>query len=357
MRMSNQKPVTRNQRGAVLILTFIILTILTAIVVAFLSLTSIQTKNASYDIVSHKALWLAEAGLQKAFYTLKNDGNYQNNPTPISGSLGEGIYSVSAVKNNNIYTFSSIGTVGVMNRKITHSMALTSSVLVRSIHADGSNLNFQDSNGTINGNVSCHVQVVNYGNMVINGTVTDGFPMINPTIDYNYYKTLAQTQNKYYTTGLTFQNGTFTGAYYTTKKVTIGDNAVINATIIAEGNIDFNNSANNVQINPANNYPALATKGQINSTGIGNPKVGLQNSTVNGLIIAEQNITFDYLKNTTFSGTILASSNISMKYGSSFTLNYNENIFAPMPPGFTYSAGGTTTVISQKDWNEIVPTT
>ncbi|MDD5449470.1 MAG: hypothetical protein PHO42_02605 [Candidatus Omnitrophica bacterium] len=345
----------RNKKGAVLILTFIVMATLAAITAAFLSLTSIQTKGSGYDIVSHKTLWLADAGLQKAFYTLKNDVNYQNNPTPLSGSLGDGTYLVSVVKNNSIYTFSSIGTVGVMNRKITHSMALTSSVLVRSIHADGSNLDFQNSNGTVNGNVSCHVQVVNYGNMVINGTVTDGFPMINPAIDYDYYKTLAQAQSKYYTTDLTFQNGTFTGVYYTTKKVTIGDNAVINATIIAIGNIDFNNSANNIQINPANNYPALATKGQINSTGVGNPKVGLQNSTVNGLIIAEQNITFDYLINTTFSGTVLASSNISMKYGSNFTLNYNENIFAPMPPGFSYTASGTTAVISQKDWNEIVP--
>lgn len=344
----------RRKKGAVLLLTFIIMITLTVITSAFLFMISIQTKGSGYDIVSHKALWLAEAGLQKAFYTLKNDVNYQQSPTLISGSLGNGTYSVSAVKNNNIYTFSSIGTVSVMNRKITHSMALTSSVLVRSIHADGSNLDFQNSNGTINGNVSCHVHVVNYGNMVINGTVTDGFPMINPTINYNYYKTLAQGQSKYYTTDLTFQNGTFTGVYYTTKKVTIGDNTVINAAIIAEGNIDFN-TASTVRINPVNNYPVLVTKGQINSTGVGNPKVGLQNSTVNGLIIAEQNITFDYLKNTTFNGTMLANSNISMKYGSNFALNYNENIFVPMPPGFSYTAGGTTAVISQKDWNEIVP--
>src|SRR3989338_10130287 len=170
----------KREKGVVLILTFIILTTLTAIVVAFLSMTSIQTKGAGYDIVSSQALWLADAGLQQAFYTLKNDAGYQASPTTISVALGSGAYSVSCVKNASVYNFTSIGTVGVMNRKITHSMALTSSVLVRSIHADGSNLNFQNSSGTINGNVSCHVQVVNYGNMVINGTVTDGFPMINP---------------------------------------------------------------------------------------------------------------------------------------------------------------------------------
>ena len=62
----------KREKGVVLILTFIILTTLTAIVVAFLSMTSIQTKGAGYDIVSSQALWLADAGLQQAFYTLKN---------------------------------------------------------------------------------------------------------------------------------------------------------------------------------------------------------------------------------------------------------------------------------------------
>ena len=70
----------RNRKGVVLILTFIIMTTLTAIVVAFLSMTSIQTKGAGYDIASHKAIWLAEAGLQKAIWNLK---------TPV-GSGGQG---------------------------------------------------------------------------------------------------------------------------------------------------------------------------------------------------------------------------------------------------------------------------
>jgi len=100
MRASNQKPVTRNQRGAVLILTFIILTILTAIVVAFLSLTSIQTKSAGYDIASHKALWLAEAGFQKAVWYLKtpagSGGQGENWTTPgTTETLGNGSYAMA----------------------------------------------------------------------------------------------------------------------------------------------------------------------------------------------------------------------------------------------------------------------
>lgn len=61
----------RREKGVALILTFIILTTLTAIVVAFLSMTSIQTKGSGYDIISSKALWLSEAGIQKAIWNLK----------------------------------------------------------------------------------------------------------------------------------------------------------------------------------------------------------------------------------------------------------------------------------------------
>lgn len=70
----------RTEKGVVLILTFIIMTTITAITVSFLSMISLQTKSSGYDIASHKALWLAEAGLQKAIWNLK---------TPV-GSGGQG---------------------------------------------------------------------------------------------------------------------------------------------------------------------------------------------------------------------------------------------------------------------------
>lgn len=110
MRVTNQKPVTSphrteipvgrgNQRGVVLILTFIILTTLTAIVVAFLSLTSIQTKVGGYDISSHKALWLAEAGLQKVVWNLMtpvgSGGQGENwTTTGTTEDLGAGTYTM-----------------------------------------------------------------------------------------------------------------------------------------------------------------------------------------------------------------------------------------------------------------------
>ena len=72
----------RRKSGIALILTFIMLISLTAITVAFLYMSSVQAKVMGYDIAASKALWLAEAGLQKAIWNLM---------TPVSsGGQGEG---------------------------------------------------------------------------------------------------------------------------------------------------------------------------------------------------------------------------------------------------------------------------
>lgn len=72
---------------------------LTTIVVAFLFMTSIQTKGSGYDIASHKALWLAEAGLQKAVWNLMtpvgNGGQGEDwITTGTSESSGDGNYTM-----------------------------------------------------------------------------------------------------------------------------------------------------------------------------------------------------------------------------------------------------------------------
>lgn len=68
------------KKGAVLIVTFIIMVTITIITAGFLFMTSHQLEGAGYDTVSAEALWLAEAGLQKAVWNLK---------TPV-GSGGQG---------------------------------------------------------------------------------------------------------------------------------------------------------------------------------------------------------------------------------------------------------------------------
>jgi Tfp pilus assembly protein PilX len=75
----------------VLILTFIIMITLTVITASFLYMTSVQTKGSGYGIASSRALWLAEAGIQKAVWNLK---------TPVaSGGKGENWVTSATTEN------------------------------------------------------------------------------------------------------------------------------------------------------------------------------------------------------------------------------------------------------------------
>jgi hypothetical protein len=239
-------------------------------------------------------------------------------------------------------------------------MVTTSKVLERSVHADGAHLKLTNSSGTINGNVSCFVSVLPDplpASLTITGDVVQGADQVkvNPDLILDSYYILAAAAGQV-VANKTFANATYTGIWYITAKAIIQSNARIEGSIIAK-TIEFDYAADNVFIDPTlfdptQNYPALYAWIGISSTGIGLNKIGLQNSTINGLVLAKQNITFDWLLNTTFNGTILAGQNIDMQNGSGFIVNYNEDIFTPMPPGFSFS-GGEETLLPQKDWDEI----
>jgi len=328
-----------------------------ALVIA--NMMSTGTYASVIDMQAQQALYIAEAGIEHYILLLYHETYDPDNHPDLTKSFGEGSYIVTSTyaAPTSVYTLTSTATVDSTTREIVEGVALTSALLDRGIHADGSTVDLDSSSGTINGNLSCSVQVLNYGDMTINGDVTEGIDKVNPDLDYDYYKTLAQDADQYSTSTLTFAAGTYTGVWYTTKSVDIGDNAIINGSIIAEGAIAFDYSADDVQINPANNYPALATQSGISSTGTGSPasRIGLQNSTINGLIVAGGSINFDYVRNSTFNGTMLADQNIDIKDGIGITFNYDEEIFSPMTPGFTYTATGEIIAILQRDWNESTP--
>lgn len=89
----------RNDGGVVLISTFIVLIAMTAVTAGFLYMISIQTKGIGWDIPSSKALWLAEAGIQKAIWNLKtptgSSGQGEDwTTTGTTESLGDGSYTM-----------------------------------------------------------------------------------------------------------------------------------------------------------------------------------------------------------------------------------------------------------------------
>ena len=371
--------IDRGRKGVVLLFTLMVMITLVSVVGAYLGFVQYSTISTGAQISDSQAIYLADAGLDMAIWYLRNtapDGSgdcswrttiYPTDPGPDPNdsqqeSFGNGTFTIwvqDSVSDIQVYAR---GTVGESSRVITQTLALTSSALERAIHADGAHLMLADSSGTINGNVSCFqsVQGVDEDIMTITGNVFQGDEQVKINGDFTLdsYYALADAAGQV-ATNKSFANATYIGIWYITNKVTIGNNARIEGSVICEKTIDFNGKANNVFIDPTlyapnQNYPALYAGTDITSTDTGNPaqRIGLQNSTINGLIFSGTNITFDYMSSTTFTGTILAGSNISMKNGSSISVNYDADIFSPMPLGFTFS-GGDYTVMPQGDWNEI----
>ncbi len=372
--------IDRGRKGAVLLFTLIVMITLISVVGAYLDFVQSSTRSTGAQIEDSQAIYLADAGLDMAIWYLRNtapDGStdcfwcttaYPAVPGPDPNdpqqrSFGNGTFTIWVQDSGSDIQVYARGTVGGLSRVITQTLTLTSSALERAIHADGAHLKLTNSSGTINGNVSCFVSVLPDplpAGLTITGDVVQGAEQVkvNPDLILDSYYTLATAAGQV-VANKTFANATYMGIWYITNQATIGDNARIEGSVICEKGIVFDGKADNVFIDPAffyptQNYPALYAGTDITSTDTGKPsqRIGLQNSTINGLVFAERKIIFDWLLNTTFNGTILAGQNIDMQNGSGFIVNYNEDIFTPMPPGFSFS-GGDYTVMPQGDWNEI----
>lgn len=87
------------KNGAALILTFLIMVTTASVVIGFLLMISTQARETGSDAASSKALWLAEAGLQKAIWNLKtplgSGGQGEDwETTGTTESLGDGNYTM-----------------------------------------------------------------------------------------------------------------------------------------------------------------------------------------------------------------------------------------------------------------------
>lgn len=88
-----------SKRGAVFILSFMFLIVLTSLVGTYLYTMSAVTKSAGFGEVDDKTLWLAEAGFNKAVWYLMtppgSGGQGENWTTPgVTESLGDGSYTI-----------------------------------------------------------------------------------------------------------------------------------------------------------------------------------------------------------------------------------------------------------------------
>lgn len=74
----------KNQnRGVVLVMTLLILTLLFVLCFYFMQISSAETSHIRAKRLGAQALSVAESGMQYALYLLKDDADWTNNPNPL----------------------------------------------------------------------------------------------------------------------------------------------------------------------------------------------------------------------------------------------------------------------------------
>jgi hypothetical protein len=330
------------KKGLILITTFIIMSVLVVIVGVFLYLVSFQLKSVGIDVLSEKAFWIAEGGIQQAIYKIKSDSDYRKNPKKIEGNLGEGKFSVEVLKENNVYTITSTGKVKDLKRVLRESIYVEEGVPAVFHYAQFSedDIDFKNSQGVINGNVGANGKIKNDKEIEINGNKEQNLDINIPSVDLSSYFSVA---DKVINGDKEFKKGKYKGVWYIKGKVNIKDNVTIEGTIVATKDIIFDHSKN-VKIVPNDNYPALISRGDIQAK-------SLKNSAVSGLIYTEGEINFKNVENTIFNGSIIAKKDIKITKGKKFQLNYDKKIVSNPPPYFY--GDDSVKITLQKDWKEI----
>ena len=312
------------KRGVALILTFMIMVTVMTVAMAFLFMLNTRSRGTASDVASHKALWVAEAGLQSVIYRLKTDIAYRNDPTQVMGSVGDGSYLVSVSKDVDTYTLNSAGTVDVIEREITQSVIVAGSDAFDYAVVAGSNI--QTNNAT---------------NLTITGDQQGGATSF-PAVDLAYYQGIAPPGQDI-SGDYTFTPGTYSGIWYIGGNVTIESNVTINGSIITEGKISASREST-IEIDPDSHYPAMVANDNIDF----NRSSDLVSS---GLIYAGVDgsgvLNFSRADTVDISGTVIAADNVNLSRSNNLTITYDSSITTDPPPGITVL-----TVELQRDWNE-----
>jgi len=395
------------RRGVVLVLTFMIMATVLIVAMAFLFMLNTRSRGTVFDVASHKALWVAEAGLQDVIYRLRTDIAYRNDPTQVNGSIGDGGYSVTVSRDGSTYTLSSTGTVDVIERELSQSVIVTSAFPDAFGYAVFGNTNANPL--TLENNVAVSGDLFYDGDVAVEGSasVTNGLVYADsvsgdgtyaeapgppdpvpayPAFDTTYYDEQITTAEGEAASDWTLDGSDsydLSGGTVYYDKVTIKNNATVMGpgTIVATDNVKIDNNANissNITIISKTKIEVKADavveggavlygrneiklKDQADVTGsllvpTSGKKVKMEDSSsLTGIIYADK-IEFKVGNASDaidINGSVVADSyksdEIKPKKGD-LNITFDQSSFPNSVP--TGLEGGEVTVVPQRDWNE-----
>jgi hypothetical protein len=361
--MTALKFLIKEERGSALLLTIVIVGILTMLSAAFVNVITNEYRNADWQKKWVQAYYIAEAGMAKAWFTLKsgvkgstnNLGDFVMGPdgepnTTDDGILssattnfdfGAGNFSVIIADNNDdgdnfsdsddILMLTSTGVVGNATRMIEVVLTAFPFVPNYAITAGGNvnisgNPTIRGSNGTVHTNINLTISGNPYisqnviaggnvnisGNPIIGGTTSSGSVTISiPPIDPGFYRANADYELRSdggvfdtVTQTLTYP-GTFNGWAHSGGRWSLSGNTGYDGTYYIEDDAKVSGNPGS-QANPWR-VTIIAT-GSIDISG--NPNI--QPETPDLLFVAGRDIKISGNPNTSYEGVILAHEQIQI---------------------------------------------
>jgi len=164
----------RKPRGTIIAYFLVLISALTTGLITTMALTAGNGAQVNgMTLKRDQAFYAAEAGVQRAFWMLQQNGNWRApNDTPLTGTVGSASYSVTAIGDwNSPIAIVSVGSMG-STASMTVTAAASPTVVVPAISLGN---NFDNSgNVTINGDVQAKGNISTSGRFRENGALYAG---------------------------------------------------------------------------------------------------------------------------------------------------------------------------------------
>jgi hypothetical protein len=378
----------RAQKGFVLALSAVLLLCISVILAAFVFLITLKSRSLATGMASAKAFWLAEAGIQRVASQLKKDPDYRIRPVSLSGSLGEGSYTVSVAtpSESGVCVVTSMGTVDGISRTIAQTLTIRtagwgSQFTEYAVFAGVKNCNVTlRNNSEIQGDVYVGGEVRTMDSSSVSGTVfassgsgnyvreplpTPPVPM--PTLTRKWYDDEISVAKTYPKGNVTYTSIDLTGkTLYVNGKVRL-TNASGTGTIVSVGSLEVNGTIGSGVTVISDSTVSVGANSRVspdvmfygsNAVTVGNPgivmervailspgKVDISNgAAISGVVFADGNITVS--GNSVVAGSVAA--------GGSMTLNASTVIQDKnkLPQRVPFGVAGGEEAIVLSDWLE-----